>query len=90
MIQPLGWTSPIHYRPFTIILRHATLGRTVLDLCSARNKDLYLKTHNAHKRQTTMRPTGFEPAIPSIERAQIHALDGVAIGVGFRNTYYLI
>ena len=27
-------------------------------------KDIYLTTHKNHKRQTSMTPTGFEPAIP--------------------------
>jgi hypothetical protein len=36
-----------------------------------------------------MQATGFELAIPSIERAQTHALDRAEIVKGFRNTYYL-
>jgi hypothetical protein len=34
--------------------RHATLGRTPLDEGPARRRDLYLTTHNTHKRQTSM------------------------------------
>jgi len=30
--------------------RHATLGRTPLDKWSARRRDLYMTTHNTHKR----------------------------------------
>jgi hypothetical protein len=37
--------------------------------------DLYLTTHNVHKRQTSMFPTGFEAAIPGSERQQTDALD---------------
>jgi hypothetical protein len=48
-----------------------TLGRTPLDEWSARRRDLYLTTHNTHKRQTSMPPTAFEPAIPASERPQI-------------------
>jgi hypothetical protein len=47
-----------------ITLRHATLGRTSLDERSARCRDFYLTTH-IYKRQTSMPPAGFEPAILS-------------------------
>ena len=43
--------------------RRTTVGRTPLDEWSARRRDLYLKTHNTHKRQTSMAPAGFEPII---------------------------
>jgi hypothetical protein len=33
---------------------HATLGWTPLDEGSARRRNLYLTTHNTHKRQTSM------------------------------------
>jgi len=39
--------------------RRATVGRTPLDECSIRRRDLYLTTHNIHKRQTSMPPVGF-------------------------------
>jgi hypothetical protein len=54
--------------------RHTTLGRTPLDEWSAWRRDLYLTTHNPHKRQTSMPPEGFEHIIPASERPQIHAL----------------
>ena len=41
-----------------IILRHTTLGRTPLGERSTRRRDLYLTTHNTHKRQTSMPPGG--------------------------------
>jgi len=41
-----------------------TLGRTPLDEWSARRKDLYLTTHNTHKREISMPSAGFEPAVP--------------------------
>jgi hypothetical protein len=44
-----------------------TLGRTPLDEWSAHRRDLYLTTHNTHKRQTSMPSAGFEP-IPASER----------------------
>jgi hypothetical protein len=67
--------GPPHYRGFTITLRHTTLGRTPLDEWSARRRDLYLRTHDTHKRQTSMSPAGFKPAIPESERRQIGTLD---------------
>jgi hypothetical protein len=32
-------------------------------------------THNKHKRRTSMPSASFEPAIPSIERPETHALE---------------
>jgi hypothetical protein len=81
--QPPVGPGPHHYRGFTIILRHTTLGRTPLDERSARRRDLYLTTHNTHNRQTSMSPVGFEPAIPVSEWLQNHALDRAATGIGF-------
>jgi hypothetical protein len=71
---------PPHYRGFTITLRHITVGRTPLDEWSARRRDLYLTTHNTHKRQTSRPPAGFEPAIPVSERPETHALDRAVTG----------
>jgi hypothetical protein len=39
------------------------------------------RTHNTHKRQTSMPPAGFESAIPVSERPQTHALDRAATGI---------
>jgi hypothetical protein len=47
-----------------------TLGRTPLYEGSSRRRDLYLTTHNIHKRQTSLPPAGFEPAIRASERLQ--------------------
>ena len=65
-------------------LKHDTLGRTPQDRWSARRTALYLTTHNTHRRQTSMPPAGFEPAIPASERLQTHALDRAATGIGQR------
>jgi hypothetical protein len=74
--QPLVGLGLLIFRGFTIThIRHTTLGRTPLDEWSARRRDLYLTTHNTHKRQTSMPPVGFEPAIPAREQPQTHALD---------------
>jgi len=61
--------------------RRTTVGRTPLDEWSARRRDLYLTIHNIHKRQTSMPPTVFEPAIPASERSQTDALDRGAAGI---------
>ena len=53
---------------FTITLRHTKRGRTPLDEWSVRRTDLYLTTHNTHKRQTSVPKAGFETAIPASER----------------------
>ena len=72
--------GPPHYRRLTITLRQTTLGRTPLDELSGRRWDLYLTTHNTHKRETSMPPAGFEPSVPASERRQTHALDRSATG----------
>jgi hypothetical protein len=76
--------GPTHYRGFTITLGHTTLGRTPLDERSTRRRDLYLTTHNTHKRETSMPPAGFETAIPASKRPQTHVLDRAATGIGLR------
>jgi len=58
------------------------LGTTSLDEESLLRKDLYLKTHNIPKRQTSMHPAGFEPTITVSKQLQTHALDGAASGIG--------
>jgi len=55
--------------------RRTAVGRTPLDKWSARRRDLYLTSHNTHKRQTSMPPAGFEPTISAGERPQTYALD---------------
>ena len=59
-----------------------TVGRTPLDKWSAHCRDLYLKTHNTHNRQTSMPPVGFKPTISAGERPQTYALDRAATGAG--------
>ena len=53
---------------------HTTASRIPLDEWPARGRDLYLTTHNIHKRQTSMLPAGFEPAFPASKRPQTFAL----------------
>jgi hypothetical protein len=66
-------------------LRHTTIGRTALDEGPGRRRDLYLTTHNTHKRQTSMPPVRFEPTIPVSKRPKTHALDRTATGIGAIN-----
>jgi hypothetical protein len=65
-----------HYRGFRITRRHTTLGRAHLDKCSSTRRDLYLTTHNSHKR--SMPPTGLDPTIPGSERSQNNDSDRAA------------
>ena len=59
--------------PFLMFLDHTqrrtTVGRTPLDEWSAHRRDLYLTTHDTHKRQISMPPVGFEPKISAGERS---------------------
>jgi len=73
----------------SITLRHTTLGRTPLDVWSARLRDLYATTHNTHNRQTSMPSAGFDPIIPIGERPQTHVLRLAAVGIGPLSFYFL-
>jgi hypothetical protein len=70
-------------------IRHTTVGRTPLDEGPARRRDLYLTTHNTHKRQTSMPPVVFEPTILVSERPKTHALDRAATGIGIYIYIYI-
>jgi hypothetical protein len=59
-------------------VRHTTLDRPPLDEWSARRRDLFLTTHNTHKRKKSMTAAGFEPTIPARERPHTNALDRAA------------
>ena len=52
--------------------RRTTVGGTPLDERSARHKDLYLTTHNTHKRQASMPPVGLETTISASKRPRGH------------------
>jgi hypothetical protein len=81
--SPSGSVLP-RCRDFEITLSHTTVGRTAVDGRWACRRDLYLKTQNTHKTQTSMPPEVFEPVTPARERPQIHTLDGAATGIGYR------
>jgi hypothetical protein len=75
--QPLGV-----YRGLTITLRHTTLGMTPLDEFSVGRRDIYLTTHDIHKRHLSIPPAVFEPAIPENGRPNTHTLNRAATGIG--------
>jgi hypothetical protein len=66
-----------------------TLGRTPLDEESVRRRDLYLTTQNTHKKETSMPPAGFEPAIRAREQPQTHVLDRAATGIGRNKVHFI-
>ena len=77
--QPPSGPERLHYKVLTISLRHTTLDRNPLDEWSAHCRDIHLTRHT-HKRQKTMPPAGFVPAIPASEPPYPHALDRAATG----------
>ena len=78
----------IHEVSRTHIQRRTTVGRTPLDEWSARHRDLYLTTHNTHKRKPSMPPAGFEPTISAVEWPQTFALDRATNGTGNLNVLH--
>ena len=56
---PMAWSS--------ITLRHTTLGRNPLDEWSACHSALHVTTHNGNKRQSSLPPAEFEPAISATQ-----------------------
>jgi hypothetical protein len=64
-------------------VRHTTLGRTPLDEGSTCRRDLYLTTHNTHKRQTSITPVGFATAIPASKWLQTCALDRAVTRISY-------
>ena len=69
--------------------RRTTVDRTPLDEWSARRRDLYLKTHNNHIRQTSMPPVAFGPTVSGGEGPQTHAWDRAATGTGSYEKYVI-
>jgi len=62
-----------------ITLKYTHIPRgTPVDDRSAGRRESTCKTHNIHKRQISMSPLEFEPAIPASERPQNYALDRAA------------
>jgi len=83
--------EPPHYRHYRIILRHTTVGRTPLDECSARRKELYLTKYNNYKSKswTIHASLGFEPTIRSSERPQTHSLEHATNEFGTQVSIYI-
>jgi hypothetical protein len=79
--RPVGQSLLIIKAWRSHLVWHTTLGRTSLDEGSVRRRDLYLKTHNTHKKKTSMPLAGSEPAVPTCERPPTHALNRAAIGI---------
>ena len=63
--------------------RHITLDRS-LWTSDQPDADTSTRQSKTLKRQTSMPPVGFEPAIPGKERPQTHALDRAATGIGMK------
>ena len=85
VVQPPKWglgCLALRFLDHTLFTRTHAMGRTPLEEVSARRRELYLTTHNIHKRQTSMTPAGLEPAIAADERPLIHASDGKATAIG--------
>jgi hypothetical protein len=74
-VRASSFTSFLHQTQ-----RRTTVRRTPLDEWSACRRDLYLKSHNTHNRQTSMPPVEFEPTISAGERPQTYALEWAATG----------
>ena len=68
-LRPDSGSRPLLTGFAITLIRHTTLGRTPMDEWPARCRDLYLTTHNTHKRQTSMLPTGFEPSSATSKRS---------------------
>jgi len=77
MGQGLSFTSFLDHTQ-----RRTTVGRTPLDEWLAHRRDLYLTTHNTHRRQTSVPTVGFERTVSAGERPQTYTLDRAATGIG--------
>ena len=77
------WATPSSLSRLHVhMVKHITFCRSPLDERSAPSRDLYLTSHNNHKRQTSMSSERFKPAIPSSEQPQeTHTLDRAATGI---------
>jgi hypothetical protein len=60
--------------------RHTTVDRTPPDEWSVRRKDLSLRKHKIHNRNTSIPPVGFELIISADERPWNYAVDRAATG----------
>ena len=82
------WAMTSPFLRFTDHTQQRTMvGMTPLDEWSVCCWDLYLTTHNTHKKQTFMPPLGFKPMIPGSQRPQNHALDRAATEIGCKDKW---
>jgi hypothetical protein len=84
------WAKVSSFMKFLVhTQRRTTVGRTPLDDWSARRRDLFLTTHNAHRQISVPPPppVRFEPTISGGERSQTYALDRVATGTSSTTLY---
>ena len=78
---PCVGLGPLHYRGFTIVLRHSTLRRNASQrVISPSQRPLLDNTNNTHNRQTSTPLAVFEPTIPASQRSQNYTLDRAAAG----------
>ena len=79
-------TYPLRYRELMLhLITHThTFGMILPDEGSARHREVYLMTHNIHKRQDihVPPPAEFAPATPAIQRSQTRVLECAATGIG--------
>jgi hypothetical protein len=81
-------SGPPHYRGFTITFSWTHYWEGFL--WASYQPDAKTSTrpaHNVHKRQTTIPPAGFEPAVPKRERTQTHVIVRAATRIGKRRIY---
>ena len=95
-MRPVWRNSPTRARAAIFLMFldhikwHTRVGRTPLDEWSARRRDLYLTTHNIHKRETSILQAGFELAIPASDGSQTLSLDRWAKDVHIRIKFDLL
>jgi len=73
------WQPPVGQG--LLLLRFQDHTKNSLDGWSARRRDLCLKTHNVLNSVSFTPSAGFEPAIPTSEQPQTHALELAATGI---------
>ena len=85
---------PPHCRCREILLHLNTLNATLthsIGLFWTKNQPVAEAStntiHNIRKRQTSMSPAGFEPAVPASKCPNIHALNRPATGIGCQNRW---
>jgi hypothetical protein len=81
------WAMVHTFMRFLVHTQHTTVSMTPIDKWSAHRRDLYMTTHNTHKRQTFVPPLGFKPTNSAGGWPHTYALDWVATGTAYYNIY---